>query len=45
MKRKFVVSLGLCLALLVPAFAHDLFLKPDTFFAKVNGKVSISAFL
>ena len=44
MKRKFVVSLGLCLALLVPAFAHDLFLKPDTFFAKVNGKVSISVF-
>ncbi len=26
----------------LPAFAHDLFLKPDRFFAKVNQKISIS---
>ncbi len=26
----------------IPALAHDLFLKPDSFFAKINRKVSIS---
>ncbi len=42
MKKKFVAFLLLCVMLAIPALAHDLFLKPDSFFAKVNGKVSIS---
>ncbi len=44
MKRKFIFGVFLCLALILPTLAHDLFLKPDNFFAKVNGKVSISVF-
>ena len=41
MKRKFatVVLVGLLAA--IPLFAHDLFLKLDSFFVKVNEKVSI----
>lgn len=43
MKRKIFGLLLLCALLaVVPAFAHDLFLKPDSFFVKVNRKVSIS---
>ena len=42
MKNK-IISLLLIVALTaLPALAHDLFLKPDSFFAKVNQKVSIS---
>ena len=41
MKTKLVLGLGLCLALLAPAFAHDLFLKLDSFFVSVNEKISI----
>lgn len=41
MKRKSVLLVVLCLALIVPTLAHDLFLKLDAFFVKVNEKVSI----
>ncbi len=41
MKKNFLFGLGLCLALILPAFAHDLFLKLDSFFVGVNEKVSI----
>lgn len=44
MKLKALSAFGLCLALVLPLFAHDLFLKPDSFFAKVNEKLSISVF-
>jgi uncharacterized GH25 family protein len=44
MKKKIVSVLLICAVLALPALAHDLFLKPDSFFAKVNGKVSISVF-
>ncbi len=41
--RKQIISLLLIGALTVlPVFAHDLFLKPDSFFAKINQKISIS---
>lgn len=42
MKRKPTLAFLLCALLALPAFAHDLFLKPDSFFAKVNQKISIS---
>jgi hypothetical protein len=42
MKRKTILAFLLCELLALPAFAHDLFLKPDSFFAKVNQKISIS---
>jgi hypothetical protein len=43
MKRKFILSFLFCALLAFqPAFAHDLFLKPDSFFVKVNQKISIS---
>lgn len=41
MRRKVLLSLLLCLALMLPVFAHDLFLKLDSFFVGVNEKVSI----
>lgn len=41
MKRKFLVGLLLSLILLLPALAHDLFLKLDNFFVAVNDKISI----
>lgn len=41
MKIKCLMSFLLCLALILPAFAHDLFLKLDSFFVAVNEKVSI----
>ena len=41
--KKEIISLLLIGSLLaLPAFAHDLFLKPDSFFAKINRKISIS---
>jgi len=43
MKKRNAVLLFLVTALsILPAFAHDLFLKPDSFFARVNSKISIS---
>lgn len=43
MKKKIAVFLILFATLVaVPSFAHDLFLKPDSFFAKVNSKITIS---
>ena len=42
MKKKCAAFLLLCMLLAVPAFAHDLFLKPNSFFAKINQKISIS---
>jgi uncharacterized GH25 family protein len=44
MKKKIALFLALCAlaAAAIPALAHDLFLKPDSFFARVNSKVSIS---
>ena len=42
MKRKTTLAFLLCALLALPVFAHDLFLKPDSFFAKVNQKISIS---
>ena len=41
MKRKILFGVLLCLALILPALAHDLFLKLDSFFVKVNEKVSV----
>ena len=41
MKRKFLIGLLLSLVLLLPALAHDLFLKLDSFFVAVNEKISI----
>lgn len=41
MKRKFLVGLLLSLVLLLPALAHDLYLKLDNFFIAVNEKISI----
>jgi len=42
MKKKIISLLLIGLLSALPAFAHDLFLKPDRFFAKVNQKISIS---
>lgn len=41
MKRKLLFGVLLCLVLILPALAHDLFLKLDSFFVKVNEKVSV----
>ncbi len=41
MRKKILFGIFLCLALIFPAFAHDLFLKLDSFFVKLNEKVSI----
>ncbi len=41
MKRKVLMGFLLCLALILPVFAHDLFLKLDSFFVVVNDKVSV----
>jgi uncharacterized GH25 family protein len=41
MKRKFLVGLLLSLILMLPALAHDLYLKLDNFFIGVNEKISI----
>lgn len=41
MKRKFLISLLLSLVLMLPALAHDLFLKLDNFFIAVNEKISV----
>ncbi len=42
MKRTFVIGIVVCSIMLLPVFAHDLFLKPASFFVKVNEKVAIS---
>ena len=42
MKKKFTSIILICAFLALPAFAHDLFLKPDSFFVKINRKISIS---
>ena len=42
MKRKTTLALLLCALLALPVAAHDLFLKPVSFFAKINQKISIS---
>ena len=42
MKRKTILAFQLCALLASPAFAHDLFLKPDSFFARINQKITIS---
>ena len=43
MQKKLFALLVMCASLaVVPASAHDLFLKPDSFFARVNQKISIS---
>ena len=42
MKRKTLTAFLLCSVLALPAFAHDLFLKPDRFFVQINQKISIS---
>ena len=41
MKRKVLLSLVISLAFILPVFAHDLFLKLDSFFVAVNQKVSV----
>ena len=41
MKRKYASILLVGLLMAFPLFAHDLFLKLDSFFVKVNEKVSI----
>ncbi len=40
-KRKFALGFGLGLALMLPVFAHDLYLKMDGFFVGVNEKISV----
>lgn len=42
MKRQIIGLLLVGALAALPALAHDLFLKPDSFFARVNQKVSIS---
>ncbi|MEJ7848232.1 MAG: DUF4198 domain-containing protein [Pyrinomonadaceae bacterium] len=42
MTKKILTGCLLNLLLFVSTFAHDLFLKPDSFFAKINQKISIS---
>ncbi|MDQ3713717.1 MAG: DUF4198 domain-containing protein [Acidobacteriota bacterium] len=42
MKRKTITAFLLCALLALPVAAHDLFLKPDSFFTKINQKISIS---
>ncbi len=42
MKKKLTAILLLSTLLALPVFAHDLFLKLDSYFVKVNQKVSIS---
>jgi uncharacterized GH25 family protein len=42
MKKKNISILLTCALLVLPAFAHDLLLKPSNFFAKINQKISIS---
>ena len=41
MKRKITLVFVLCLLLAFPIFAHDLFLKLDSFFVAVNQNISI----
>lgn len=41
MKKKILIACFLCLSLFSFAFAHDLFLKLDSFFVPVNEKISI----
>ena len=41
MKRNVLMGFLLCSALILPVFAHDLYLKLDSFFVAVNDKVSI----
>ncbi len=41
MKAKLLTSFAVCLALILSASAHDLYLKLDSFFVAVNEKVSI----
>ena len=40
-KRKFALGFGLGLALMLPVFAHDLYLKMDGFFVGVNEKIAV----
>lgn len=42
MKNKIISVFLIVVLSALPAFAHDLFLKPDNFFTKVNGKITIS---
>lgn len=44
MNQKIISSLLIGVMLTLPVLAHDLFLKPDRFFTKVNQKVLISVF-
>lgn len=41
MKRKFAIGIVICSIMLLPVFGHDLFLKLDSFFVRVNQKISI----
>ena len=41
MKRKTLTAFLLCSVLALPAFAHDLFLKPTSSFVKINQELSI----
>lgn len=41
-RKKLIFGLISCLVLSLPLLAHDLFLKLDTFFVRVNEKVAIS---
>lgn len=42
LRIKLLAGLLLCVVLSLPALAHDLFLKLDSFFVEVNAKVTIS---
>jgi uncharacterized GH25 family protein len=41
MKKKFTIGVLICAALAASAFAHDLFLKTDSFFLKPNSKFAV----
>lgn len=41
MKKKIISIFLVCMLLVLPALAHDLFLKPDKFFVKLNQKILI----
>jgi uncharacterized GH25 family protein len=41
MKKKFTISVLICALLAVSVFAHDLFLKTDSFFLAPNSKFTV----
>ena len=40
--RRTLTAFLVCVLTALPVIAHDLFLKPDTFFVRINQKISMS---